>query len=91
LFRFIADNTIAGNSAGGVSSFGSFLSSTGGLTVTGVNNPAANGGSGGGGSCNCGGSGGAGGSGGSSGGGCTYAGGSGQGSYVLEISSYTII
>jgi hypothetical protein len=37
------DNTISGNSPGGVSSFGSMLSANGGLTPANVNGPGANG------------------------------------------------
>ena len=57
--------------------------------MTSVNGTGNNGGSRGGGACNCGTSGGNGGSGGSSGLGCTYVGGDGQGLYASNLTMFT--
>lgn len=82
-------NEIVGNTPGGPSSFGE-LTAAGGNTPTVINGPGANGGSGGGGSCNGGPVGGAGGSGGSNGAACTYQGGIGQGSFTAALTSFTV-
>lgn len=81
-------NEIIGNTPGGPSSFGE-LTAAGGNTPTVVNGPGANGGSGGGGSCNGGPLGGAGGAAGGNGGACSYQGGAGQGSFVAALATFT--
>jgi hypothetical protein len=78
-------NEIIGLTPGGASSFGTYLTASGGKVVTGINQGGQNGSSGGGGSCNSGPLGGAGGSGGSDGQPCVFGGqpfGMGQGNYV---------
>jgi fibronectin-binding autotransporter adhesin len=85
------NNNIVGLAGGGASAFGGLISVAGGGVVLGINQPAGNGGSGGGASWNggpLGAPGGAGGSGGSDGADALYLGGTGQGDYSALLSIF---